>query len=252
VSAKAIERFLDILLSGDDEMRKTSNPRLQFEYLLVKMAGLEPVIPVDEMVSRLEKLESRLMSTWASMQNQTEEMPKTIPPEVTGVSENGTVGAVSEASLGADEVRDYAVERKTRPAKPNKTADVWTMFMERLRSENPILFSKMTAGTHLGTEEGVLRIGFPGKFVFLENLREPEAAAMMNRLAGQCAGREMLVNIEEITDRGDGNGTGKSQIDKRSVDEMKSEALRHPMVQKVMDVFEGAEIRDVKIRNGST
>jgi hypothetical protein len=37
------------------------------------------------------------------------------------------------------------------------------------------------------------------------------------------------------------NGNGKAQL----ISDIRQEALKHPLVQKVMDIFENAEIRDV-------
>lgn len=243
---KTLERLLDILLAGDEDMRKASNPRIQFEYLLVKMASLEPVIPVDEMITRLENLEGRLKSGRAG--GGAAEREQDHPPVGSGrASAEGHGGIAEGPPLPAEE---YPREESEQP--DLMEGDLWELFRERLRSENPIVFSKMSAGEHLGTGDGILRVGFPPGFVFLDNLREPESANIMNRLATQCAGRPMAVLIEETKGRLNDNGQAGNRNGKRPVDELKSEALRHPMVQKVMDVFEGAEIRDVKIGNGSS
>lgn len=246
-SGKTLERLLDMLLAGDEDMRKASNPRIQFECLLVKMASLEPVIPVDEMITRLEGLEERLKSARAG--GAVEGGRDREPP---GAGRGPAEGHGGIAEAAAPPPGESPREEPVRPAKALAEEDLWELFRNRLRSESPIVFSKMCAGEHLGTGDGVLRVGFPPGFVFLENLREPESAEMMNRLASQCAGRPMAVRVEETKGKLNDNGPAGNRNGRRPVDELKSEALRHPMVQKVMDVFEGAEIRDVKLGNGSS
>ncbi len=47
-------------MAGEEEMRKSLNPRLVLEFVAVKMAWQEPLIPVDEILSRMEGIEKRL------------------------------------------------------------------------------------------------------------------------------------------------------------------------------------------------
>ncbi|OPL16871.1 MAG: hypothetical protein AVO39_00960 [delta proteobacterium MLS_D] len=229
VSVEVAGRLLGMLLAGDEDMRRASDPRLYFEYLLVKMATLEPVIPVDEMISRLEALESRLRS---------------------GRSPVGT----SPASPGTQEKTSMPEEPPPPEEEPvDRQGDagedrLWKLFRKRLKQENPILFSKMSGGVFLAAGEGIIKIGFPRGFVFLDNLREPEARELMNRVASECAGGDVTVHIEEMNGRHEGNGANGNAGGKRPIEELKSEALRHPMVQKVLDTFEGAEVRDVRIK----
>ncbi|HET6490265.1 MAG TPA: DNA polymerase III subunit gamma/tau, partial [Syntrophales bacterium] len=60
ISRETLQRLLDVLMTGEEEMRKSFNPRLVLEFLAVKMAWQEPLIPVDEILSRMEGIEKRL------------------------------------------------------------------------------------------------------------------------------------------------------------------------------------------------
>ncbi len=229
VPVEAVERLLGMLLAGDEDMRKASDSRLQFEYLLVKMATLEPIIPVDEMINRLEALETRLRS---------------------GGSRGRTpsAGPATPGKIPGPEEPPPPVEEPVEQEDVTGEDQLWKLFRKRLKQENPILFSKMSEGILLAAGEGIIKIGFPRGFVFLDNLREPAALELMSRVASECAGSEVRVRIEEMNGRNKGNGVNGNADGKRPLEEIKSEALRHPMVQKVLDTFEGAEVRDVRIK----
>ncbi|MCK9229437.1 MAG: DNA polymerase III subunit gamma/tau [Syntrophales bacterium] len=246
-SEKTLERLLDILLAGDEDTRRSSNPRIVFEYLLVKMAILEPVIPVDDMIDRLEGLEARIVSG-GSRDTVKAGDDRKAAKSVRAMEDRE--GDIAEAPPAPRE--GYLPDETYQPPRFEPGDDLWVSFKERLRQENPIVYSKLSAGEHLATEGDILRVGFPPGFLFLDHLREPESEQLMNRLATQCAGRPMIIRVEETDKGGSENGSAGTRKTKRSVDQLKSEALRHPMVQKVMDVFEGAEIRDVKIVDGSS
>jgi len=44
-SRETLQRLLDVLMAGEEEMRKSINPRLVLEFVAVKMAWQEPLIP---------------------------------------------------------------------------------------------------------------------------------------------------------------------------------------------------------------
>jgi DNA polymerase-3 subunit gamma/tau len=57
VPAADLQRWFRILLDGLDEISRSPYPRLVLEMAVVQMATLAPLVPLDELVSRLEALE---------------------------------------------------------------------------------------------------------------------------------------------------------------------------------------------------
>ena len=58
IPADDLQRWFRILLRGQEELGRTAAPRLVLEMALVEMATLAEMVPVDELVARLEKLAS--------------------------------------------------------------------------------------------------------------------------------------------------------------------------------------------------
>ena len=56
IPAEDLQRWFRILLRGQEELARASVPRLVLEMALVEMATLADLVPVDELVSRLERL----------------------------------------------------------------------------------------------------------------------------------------------------------------------------------------------------
>ncbi len=59
-SRETLQRYLEILMAEEENVRRSQNPRLNLEAILCRMAWLEPMIPIDEVLSRMEGLERRL------------------------------------------------------------------------------------------------------------------------------------------------------------------------------------------------
>ncbi len=60
VPAIHLHNLLSVLLQGEEELRRTPQPRLALEVLLLKLVHLEPLIPLKEWLKRLSNLEQQL------------------------------------------------------------------------------------------------------------------------------------------------------------------------------------------------
>jgi DNA polymerase-3 subunit gamma/tau len=57
--AEDLQRLFRILLDADEELGRSAHPRLVLEMTVVQMATLPPLVPIDELLARLERLEKR-------------------------------------------------------------------------------------------------------------------------------------------------------------------------------------------------
>ena len=55
-----LHNLLTVLLQGEEELRRAPQPRLALEVLLLKLIHLEPVLPLNAWLAKLESLEQRL------------------------------------------------------------------------------------------------------------------------------------------------------------------------------------------------
>ena len=59
-SRETLQRYLEILMAEEETVRRSQNARLNLEAILCRMAWLEPLIPIETVLSRMEGLERRL------------------------------------------------------------------------------------------------------------------------------------------------------------------------------------------------
>jgi DNA polymerase-3 subunit gamma/tau len=220
VSRETIQRLLDILMAEEDDLKKSMDPRLNLEFVLVKMAYLEPIIPIDEILARMERLERRLLSNGAERPGG---VTKSIQSEQLSISADRGISAGSER--GSD-------------------ADLWNDFKTLVKKKSYPLWSMLEEGTLEEYKNGNMRIGFPEGFVFLENIREASKIDQLTQIAGEFFRDNVSVDIKTLA----GNKRAPSDSGKM-IEDIKREALHNPLVQKVMDIFEDPEIIDVIVRN---
>lgn len=221
VSRTTLQRLLDILLNEEEDIRRSANPRLNLELAVVQMSYLEPMIPIDEILMKLEELERKL-SSW-----------KEVP-----------------ISSGQKQSHITCVEEEQPEYKQDKSIcddNLWEEFKGYVREKSHPIWSRIEQGSFLGYKNKLLRIGFPKGYVFLDYINEKSIKDHLTKISREFFKEDMTIKIEALeTDAQGGDHIIKNGItnDDR-IDETRQEALCHPLVQKVIDVFEGAEIREV-------
>ncbi|MDI6615838.1 MAG: DNA polymerase III subunit gamma/tau [Syntrophaceae bacterium] len=221
-SQDTIQRLLDILMAEEYDIRKSPEPRINLEYAVVKMAYLEPLVPIDEILARMEGLEQRLGGGVRETDS-----PAQRPAEGRPVSESSSPMRYRQGDAG----------------------DPWQALKGFIKEKNPPLSSKIDNGTFISYENGRLRVGFPKGYLFLDVIRSETQQNLLQRMAEEFFGEGTTLEVATLEDEPRTSGAAASNGARRTND-IKNEALRDPLVQKVMDVFPGAEIVDVRV-NGS-
>ena len=252
-STDTLQRYLEILMSEEENVRRSQNPRLNLEAVLCRMAFLEPLIPIESVITRMEGLESRLGGNPTS---------GTAGPETKGSVgsrgkqrfERGDAAKKAGEAAAITPAEEKQAPYRTGPGTgdggtPDKG---WQGYREFVKRHDPALSAKIDSGICLACEEGRLRIGFEKGYLFFDDVMGRKAA-----LAEHCRkffGRETTLEFETVAPANggaapsvNGNGNGRSEKNHR-IQEIRREALSHPLVRKILDIFPGAEVRDVRVR----
>jgi DNA polymerase-3 subunit gamma/tau len=238
VSRETLQRLLDILLAEEEAVRRSRDPRINLEAALVRMAYLEPLLPIDVILDRMEGIERRLAGAPpASREGRPAASPAydgPAPPAARAVREPAAPAA--------------GPERREDLSAPDPAPDDWEGFKAFVRQTSFPLGSKIEKGRLLDRSGNEIKIAMPKEYAFLlgpeEKKRLEEIARAFFRLDS------LRVRIEIVANNGPAaaaNGNGSARNGKNG--DLKRQALDHPLVKKALDVFPGAMIQEVIIRN---
>ena len=219
MSQQTLQHLLSILMAEEENVRKSYNPRLNLEATLLRMAYLEPMMPIDEILARMEDLERRLSSTKSSQEPSTVFQAETLSPIPAGY----------------------------RDGNGDQPGRLWEDFKNFVKKRSSPLWSKIEPGKFLGYEDKHLKIGFLKDYIFLDNIYEKSQKERLTEIAREFFGEDdMTVHIELLPPDGKACEKDHNSISHTNrTNEIKQNALNHPMLQKVMDIFTGAEVREV-------
>jgi len=250
VSRETLQGLLDLLMAEEENVRRSLNPRLNLESILVRMCYLDPMVSVVEVLSRMESLESRLSQDKPALPSS-----KSMLPEVFSSVQSELPNTPLHRNSADGVKEEYAVPPSSPDTNGGETYGVrevhdsehlWESYKDFVKKKSRPLWSKIDSGKLLGFGEGCLQIGFQRGYIFLDDINEPSQKERIAEIARDFFHEDVQIKIETLDSEKD-NNSGKINNGGRNgrINEIKRQALNQPLLQKVLDMFEGAEVRDV-------
>ncbi len=265
-----LDYLFTLLLKGEEDIAQSTFPRTMLEIVLIRMATLRPVLPIDEILQRLEGVEKesptqeRLKSAEiGKTQNRMESTPPTgwerIPPKnfQEKVAEKKTT---EKKKLSADETtldkedlprqqeKVVDVPGEKNPPKELKefSKDIWRELVDFIRARNPILGSFLIFGSPLCLREGEIEIGFEKDTFHYDRILEKGNRSLLETYCEEYFKRKMQVLLSPI-ERG-------SRIEyffdrhQRADQGTKGEGIHHrgdenTLIQETLRLFDGRIVR---------
>lgn len=220
--------LFDIMKKGLEDVMRTTQQKLMMEVTLIRLARLEPMIPLDEITTRLEAMEKRLgEGAVAPVRRATVEADPPAPVE-------------RAARREAQEIEPAPKERADEPTAVADVADgdEWQVLLAHVNREHPPLASILQAADEVRFSEDKLFIGFNDAF-HGDMLKEPERMNVLKDLLRELRGSRVEIVVGTLQAGGEtavnaGGGTPKPP--KRNIER---ETLENPAVQEAIDTLGG-------------
>ena len=235
---ETLQRLLDMLMAEEDAIRRTQESRILLEALLVRMAYIESLAQFEEILARMEDLERRLEGATAGGPASCGDRPPALPEKKAAIRRTtGTAAFPSPGGAAGEAV----------PADPVLESQ-WPAFKEFLKKHSFPLWSKIEQGRLLACDDGRLKIGFPKGYIFFDDINDTAQKTRLAEVAETFFRRKMQILIEGLPVEAEpqdpalpADGVSKNH----KGNDVRREALTQPLLQKILDVFEGAEIKEV-------
>lgn len=232
-SPSDIQRRLTLLVKAESDMAHASFPRLLLEMALLKMATLQPVVPVQQLLERIKHLETGLAGTpalWPA--------PSPQPAPQRQVPAHHQEAAVAPPRA------------ESRPAQ-ERTGGGWERFVAFCLEQKPAMGAILEHGSPLAYAPDKIEIGFPEGSYFLTSMQDSDNKQAVEMLAAQFMHQPTVIRITAIKPAGDQDTAPCSVAEKKKHEaEQRRESIRrevteHPVVQEALRLL-GGEIVEIK------
>ncbi len=240
VSRENLQRYLEILMTEEGGFRRTQQPRMKLETILVQMAYLEPMIPIGEIISTIEQLEQRLQGSRGENTPVRQSLDESSTKRERVFGNSGQSASAQEEGAAVSEGRSDAVHLKSLSED----------FKKFVKKENALLGAKIDSA-HIARYEGdCLTLDFPKNYIFLEDVRTSQLEKLQ-QIAEKFFKHKVAVTIEASGEESNGAAGHNEPSKTNSVSAIKREAMNQPLLQKIMDELPDARVVDIQVKTNN-
>ena len=239
-----LSHLFSLLLKGESEVVQSTFPRTMLEMVLIRMTTLRSILPIDEILKKLEKLDKVENSTLAigeddkpSVAERLEELEKASGP--TGVT--GEMG-----SLSLDKITNPShspIEREEGGEFQKVCEETWKKLIDFTRAKNPVLGSFLAMGNLIDISEEKIEIGFEKDSFHFDRMSEKENRSQLEAICHECLQRKAKVIISALDQK---VGLKKrvtpeveGPLQKKWESRSEKGAEENPLIQEALRLFDG-------------
>jgi len=237
-SLEQIHRLFNILLKSEEEISRSSFPKVIMEVALVKMATLRQLVPLDQIMDRLKELESNLAA---------------YPPEVPIAELGNEEGLDSEPPIPPPptvEEEAHPVTAEATGGETPRAADLdekWAKLIDHMKAQNPILGSFLRYGRLLHVDDERIEIGFEKGSFYLEKMSEEENRRQCEEVCRDFFGKELRLVFRDFVG-GQSDAGGEKEKNEGPTDRerhLRKEAMENSAIKDAVEIFDGT-IEEIK------
>jgi DNA polymerase-3 subunit gamma/tau len=249
-----LNHLFNLLLKGEEEVAQSTFPRTMLEMALIRMATLRPILPIDEILRKLDVLEKAQSSavfigegekhnsrTTPALGNQTEKS------QFSGQGAEGLLETKAPHALERPVDLDHVQRKEENKEEPPRVREeAWKGLVDYTRAKNPILGSFLALGDLVHLSDEKIEIGFEKDSFHYERIMEKGNRSQLELVCQEYFQRKGKVIISPL-DRGvkskgqesSGEGVSRNGLEKP----LERRAEENPLIQEALHLFNGKIVK---------
>jgi len=215
-----LDHLFHLLLKGEQEIIQSTFPRIMLEMTLIRMATLRSLLPIDEIIEKLER-----MGEGGKGEKETLKETKSkdsIPPQ--------------------EEPKEMDLpqkEEKLGEARPFEE-ETWKELLNFARGKNPILGSFLSFGIPLRLDEEKIEIGFEKDSFHYERILEKPYRNQLESICQEFFNKKMRVILSSLEEGGKEKGnTNNPKVSSSKRETSGLQINENLMIQEALRLFNG-------------
>ena len=246
-SLEEIHRLFNVLLQSEQEMSRSAFPKVIMEVALIKMATLGPLVPLDEIMDRLNELESNLAGYPA-------ELPMGAPGGKEDLVSQPDISPPPAMDEEEEEGETLPISKKEMENEAPQRADLeekWAQLIDHIKAQNPILGSLLRYGRLLHLDEEQIEIGFENGSFYLEKMSEEKNKRECEEVCRDFFKKELRLIFKDFVaeERNAHTENGRNEESTDRERHLRKEAMENPVIKEAVEIFDGT-IEEIKTGMG--
>ena len=244
--------LFNLLVKGEEEISQSTFPRTMLEVTLLRMATLRPVLPIDEILKKLEGLgrggegDPGAGRERKEVQPVPRGVPREFPKESKRTGEETMPSAHHGRSLSTQTPEDKPGGSEREPLEQGEeesaqgvSAALWQDLVDFSRARSPVVGSFLALGELVRMSEGQIDIGFEKDSFHYDRMLEVENRKQLEQICRDYFKKEMKLVITTLNEGARPRGraaVGNGGFPPRGREKRDDP---HPLIQEAVRLFDG-------------
>ena len=241
ISQEDLQQLFNILVSSENELKRTTSPKLIFEMTLIRMTQLDSLLSINEILTRMVRLEERLSK------HQTDISPDLIPTEETIVPSSGTSHEKEypPKHSSSSEVEDNSTSEQEYPPS-HLSEETWKELISHLKKSEPLLPSQLEQGKILKIDGDEIFLGFENTFL-MEMVKDKIEKSRIRDILQSFFKKAVKITFSTFAS----DSISEDDLPAKDIDSrekaalLRKEAVENPIIRSALNIF-GGEIAEIK------
>jgi len=224
-----LNHLFSLLLKGEEEVAQSTFPRIMLEMTLIRMATLRPILPIDEILKKLESLSKTEHPTVKLIDEKLEDLKEgEHSTEVMEEMEPPPLERTTDPNDSQKETGSGGESQKLRE-------ETWKGLVDFTRARSPVLGSFLGLGNLVHMSDEKIEIGFEKDSFHYDRMIEKENRSQLELICQEYFRRKIKVIISHLNQRVGLKGRVASKG---------RGAVQNSIVQEALRLFNGKIIED--------
>jgi DNA polymerase-3 subunit gamma/tau len=223
-----LNRIFEFLLKEEATINFSSNPKLLFETILIRLGYVKPVMSVDNLIQKLDLLYDKTQALKP-------EAYECKQQKTTKLEEN----LLQETPAAYNEKQDYENTKETITI--NSKEELWESALKLIEGDSPATASHLEGSFPTQLSDDTIKIETAANKVVIDRLNLKKNLDIISKAVSKIAGKKLKVVIDGKILNNKQNRANYSNKKK-----LENKALNHRLVQEAMEIFDG-RLKSLKI-----
>ena len=246
-----LNHLFTLLLKGEQETAQSTFPRTMLEITLIRMATLRPILPIDEIMKKLEAAGSkgitegekeRKISSVSGRVTHSED-PERDKEKGEGSPKKREQTSEEKTFEKNENLEGFKKEEESRGVLPHDWEEAWKGLVEFTRARNPILGAFLVLGNLVHLSDERIEIGFEKDSFHYDRMLEKENRSQLESICLEYFQKKAKVVISPLNQGIGSKGRGMFSERKAAPNEgdrrLDNRAEENPLIQEALRLFDG-------------
>jgi DNA polymerase III subunit gamma/tau len=258
-TAEMLPQLFDRFARTAEEISRSSFPRLLLEMAVIEMVHAERLLPLGDLLERLERLEARLGSSPGGGPSGSPRFPSGAPPRSPARPPGTRSADAAPPPPAASSPPPQPAERERSAATTPDVAtgnghslESWQRLLKQAEELQPVAASAFVSGRLLSWKGDTILLGYPPDSFELQRAQDREKREAFEQACSQQAGRRLTIQVrhlhpEEAASPEVQQMSAAQDRERRRAEraeQLRDEARSHPITRALIDKC-GAQIQSI-------